>query len=52
LALLIGSSVNNLAILIPVACLFGIGDATFNTQIYGILGYMFPGILLFNFYFK
>jgi len=35
--------VNDLAFLIPVACLLGIGDAAFNTQIYGILGYMFLG---------
>ena len=36
-------SVNRLEILIPVAVLFGVGDAVFNTQIYGILGYIFTG---------
>lgn len=34
-------SVNNIIVLIIVACILGIGDAAFNTQIYGVLGYMF-----------
>ena len=40
--LIAASPLNQLTVLIPVACVFGIGDAAFNTQIYGILGYMFP----------
>jgi len=36
-------AVNQLQILIPIAILLGVGDAVFNTQIYGILGYVFTG---------
>jgi len=39
--LLAASPLNNLAVLVVVACVFGLGDSAFNTQIYGILGYMF-----------
>lgn len=41
IVLFIFDSLNNLAVLMPVACLLGFGDAAFNTQISGILGFLF-----------
>ena len=32
---------NRLDVLLPVACLFGLGDAILNTQLYSILGFVF-----------
>jgi len=43
MVLLLKPALNDLAILIPVAAMFGIGDAVLNTQVYGILGFVFVG---------
>ena len=39
--LLLVDATNRLDILLPVACLFGFGDAIMNTQLYSILGFLF-----------
>ena len=39
--LLVVDATNRLEVLLPVACLFGLGDAIMNTQLYSILGFVF-----------